>query len=71
MDICQEHDGKGIAYTGSTCPACVEVEDIQNSFDDRAIELLGTIQLRNIKIDDLESQIEDLEYQIKQVDERE
>lgn len=41
MDICEEH-GDGIAYAAMYCPACSQIEDLQNEnseLEDKLVEL--------------------------------
>lgn len=34
MDICGKHYSGSIAFEGSICPACDQIEDLQNEIED-------------------------------------
>jgi len=57
MDICTNHDGESIAYVGRTCPACKQVERLQEEIS----SLKDDVNNLEKERDDLQEQLDNAE----------
>lgn len=59
MDICGEHgfgNDDTIAFIGSTCPACKQIEELQNEHGQEVEKLQGEIQDLQAELDESREQ---------------
>ena len=60
LETCEQHEGESIAYANSSgCPACNQIEQLDEYHEDEINDLTDSITDLENRIDELEGELEE------------